>query len=510
MPTRQRNEIGSSHGSVIDAGARARMQAKAAQVAAGVYRFWNQGITVDVTYADGRVELDNTLYGIIDDCRLRDGGRYLKTLEDQPGRSYLSVVSGDTYVRLVLQPSPDRMVRTFNMGQPTDWIGSIVLVPRSEKKLIGLARLRSDIPPDHNKKLLERAKRLFVQHSGGVEVRDMADEEVAEYRGMLPPVSASSAIQLMPECNAVGQGEDVSSDALYRDDEIVVRPNDVTTSQGVFALSGATPYEVRGRTRTAIALLLVASLLVPFTHLSDLGRTIGSPTWVAPVAGMFAVASFAALFAGLAAPATILLKRPLHDRDVAIYSSRNRSKVRAVAKSLAQAAAARHARARREREARREAGQAARAAEQAALAAARTEEERQYEALLQTAAAKEPMPFQVWASTQSDGHLLTSTAEYLAVRLDDAYGAPGIVDRFFERGLQHIVNDDIASTKQRVRQWISVQGIVRHRAEARRDSNSHWRREVIDALVRSADLAAQLGLTRLARQYRQMIGDFIE
>ena len=172
---------------IIDAGSRARMQAKAAQVAAGVYRFWNQGITVDVTYADGRVELDNTLYGIVDDCRLRGGGRYLKTLESRPGRSFRAVVSGDAYVRLVLQPSPNRMVRTLNEGQPTDWIGSIVLVPRSEKKLVGLARLRSDIPPDHNKKLLERAKRLFVQHSGGVEVRDMSNEEVAEYEAMLPP-----------------------------------------------------------------------------------------------------------------------------------------------------------------------------------------------------------------------------------------------------------------------------------------------------------------------------------
>jgi hypothetical protein len=176
-----------SLGPLIDAGARGRLQAKAAQVAAGVYRFWDQGITVDVTYADGRVEKDNTLYGVAEHSLLQNGGRYLKALADQPGRSYLAVVGGDTHVRLVLQPSPNRIVRTFNGALPSEWIGSIVLVPKTQKKLIGLLRLRSDLPSQSNTKLIERAKRLFVQHSGGVDVRDMSDAEVAEHVDMLPP-----------------------------------------------------------------------------------------------------------------------------------------------------------------------------------------------------------------------------------------------------------------------------------------------------------------------------------
>lgn len=171
----------------IDAGARARLQAKAAQVAASVYTFWDQGISVDVTYADGRVERDNTLFGVVENSLLEDGRKFHKGLKDQRGRSYHAVVSGDAFVRLVLQPSPDRLVRTFNKALPAKWIGSIALVPKTEKKLIGLLRLRPDILPDRNKRLVDRATRLFIMHSGGVDVRDMTEAEATEYATMLPP-----------------------------------------------------------------------------------------------------------------------------------------------------------------------------------------------------------------------------------------------------------------------------------------------------------------------------------
>jgi hypothetical protein len=396
-----------------------------------------------------------------------------------------------------------------------------VLVPQSEKKLVGLARLRSDIPPDHNKQLLERAKRLFVQHSGGVEARDMSNEEIAEYEAMLPAAPIPQVLRAdAPADNEHEEAPPAAErDALFSDEQIIIKPNEVRTNEGVFKLEDRTCYGVRDANGTSFKLLLIAAFLVPFTHLSNLGQTIGSPTWVASLAGMFGLGSLVALMLGLAAPRTVYLKGHgggQSDRTISIYSSRNGQDVRAVLDALARASTERKSereKSKAERIARelaeREAAGVQRALEEA-------EQEARFETLLQKAAAKDPMPFQVWASTQSDGHLLTSTAEYLAVRLDDAYGAPGIVDRFFERGLKHVVIDDIKATASRVPQRFDVVSILRGRTSARYEiataPESNWteslRREIVDQLRRQRELANKLGLTRLERQYRDLIRTF--
>jgi hypothetical protein len=172
-------------------------------------------------------------------------------------------------------------------------------------------------------------------------------------------------------------------------------------------------------------------------------------------------------------------------------------------------------------------------------AAQRARAEDRYEGLIERAVAKEPMPFGAWASSQSSGHLLASTAEYLAVQLDHAYGGPAIVDRFFERGLKDIIYSDIGST--RIKQWFEVEQIVEVRSEARRkiaekrneiealEQDAKWKRdnrsveraiadcrksiedwtlEVCNQLDRQYFLALELGLTRLAKQYEEMMWNF--
>jgi len=180
---------------VIDVGARARLEAKAMQVAASVYGGCHeQGLSVDVTYADGRVETDNTLFCIVVNSQLANGSRYDPKYDTRPGHTWRSVVSGDSFVRLVLQPSSDRIVRVYRPTLPSEWIGSIVIVPASASKLVGLIRLRADLPPDRNSKVIERATRQFMGHSG-VYVRAMLDAEAEEYEAMLPPLVIHSESQ---------------------------------------------------------------------------------------------------------------------------------------------------------------------------------------------------------------------------------------------------------------------------------------------------------------------------
>lgn len=179
---------------------------------------------------------------------------------------------------------------------------------------------------------------------------------------------------------------------------------------------------------------------------------------------------------------------------------------------------------------------------QGAATTAQADQDRQFETLLRTAGEKSPMPFTEWAVGQTDGQLLTSTPEYLAMRLDEAYGGPTIVDRFFERGLRHIVDDDLGSTCRRVRQWLAVLDIVERRTEARariekahidlekleqqakntirvdsrlthvisvnRDALDRMQNEVLEPIRRQAKYAGELGLTRLERQYLDIISNY--
>jgi hypothetical protein len=172
---------------LIDVGARARLEAKAIQIAASVYGGCHeQGISVDATCADGRIETDSTLFSIVANAQLANGSRYDPKYDTRPGYTWRSVVSGDSFVRLVLQPSSSRIVRVYRPNLPSEWIGSIVIVPASASKLVGLIRLRDDLPPNRNAKLIERATRQFIGHSG-LNVRAMSDEEADEYASMLPP-----------------------------------------------------------------------------------------------------------------------------------------------------------------------------------------------------------------------------------------------------------------------------------------------------------------------------------
>lgn len=263
----------------------------------------------------------------------------------------------------------------------------------------------------------------------------------------------------MAESNAYEHGDGLCDDVLFRDEQIVVRPTDVTTSRGLFALGRATRYEVRGGTRTAIALLLVASVLVPFTHLSDLGRAIGSPAWVATMAGILGLASFVALVAGLAGSRTIVLKRPTclsstHQgvrrelsHEVAIYSSRNERDIRAVLDALTRAPKVQEARLQRARKEKQAHEQKQWRAKLARRVAKQQQDEARYQELLKKSAAQQAMPFKTWASSQKPEDLWLLNPKQLAVYLDNVYGGPGVVDRFHQRAMKHALRADIYSVK---------------------------------------------------------------
>lgn len=314
----------------------------------------------------------------------------------------------------------------------------------------------------------------------------------------------------------------LASDNLYGDERIVITPHDVYTGDGLFDLTEALEHGVRPRLHYAQVLLGFA---VVSALLSDLGMR-----WLMLLATGLGAASLVALAISLTLPRVVYLRLP--KREVAIYRTRSSARLKAVLDALNRAPTARraeeHARHKVERD-----------AENAAREAARIEDERLYEALVHRAASSEPMPFHVWATSQSEGHLLTSTAEYLAVQLDEAYGGPAIVDRFFERGLNHIVLDDMRAAN--IRQRLKVEEIVERRSDARRqiaekrgeiealENKAKWkpehkalaqsianrresiqkfRGEAIAQLDRQYFLALELRLLRLARQYEEMMWGF--
>lgn len=211
-------------------------------------------------------------------------------------------------------------------------------------------------------------------------------------------------------------------------------------------------------------------------------------------------------------PKTVVLRAPVYldcgrgvmqslSGDVILYRSDDSARIDKVLAALKAAPAAQRAEEKVEREAKDRAREAARRAE-----------EDHYESLLQRAAAKETMPFAAWAAAQPDGELLITTAEQFSVRLDHAYGGPNIVDRFFERGLPHIVRDDIWSTSRRVPVWLDLTTLAKARTEARKriqQSNEDLIRSVIDdmdaLLVRQRRYARQLRLDRLCGQYEVLM-----
>lgn len=287
-------------------------------------------------------------------------------------------------------------------------------------------------------------------------------------------------------------------DSLYGDEHIAITSHDVYANDGVFDLTKVLGHGVRPRLHYAQILLSVAVVLA---LLSDLGMQ-----WLMWLATGLGAASLVALAIGLTLPRVVYLRLP--DRKVAIYRTRDRTKLRAVLDALNRAPAARLAQEQARHEAKRDARNAAREA-------ARAEEERQYEALVQRARSMEPMPFLAWAMSQSEGHLLTSTAEYLAVQLDEAYGGPAIVDRFLERGLNHIILDDMRAAN--IRQRLEVEDIIERRSDVRRliaiqgkESAvvQRARSEAIAQLDQQYLLAVELGLHRLARQYEEMMWHF--
>lgn len=314
----------------------------------------------------------------------------------------------------------------------------------------------------------------------------------------------------------------LASDNLYGDERIVITSQDVYTNDGHFDLTETLEHGVRPRLHYALVLIGIAVVLA---LLSDLGMR-----WLMLLATGFGIASLVALAIGLTLPRVVYLR--LQDREAAIYRTRSGAKLKAVVDALNRAPAARLA----EEQARHK---IERDAENAAREAAHTEDEHLYEALVHRAASKEPMPFQVWAKSQSEGHLLTSTAEYLAVQLDEAYGGPAIVDRFFERGLNHIILDDMRAAN--IRQRLKVEDIADRRSDVRRkiaekrgeiaalEQEAKWkpddkalarsiancrrsiqqsRGEAIAQLDRQYFLALELRLPRLARQYEEMLWSF--
>ncbi len=181
-------------------------------------------------------------------------------------------------------------------------------------------------------------------------------------------------------------------------------------------------------------------------------------------------------------------------------------------------------------------------ANRSAREAARAFDEEIYQQWLEVAAAKEPMPFQFWASRQPSGRLLTKNAVYLAVRLDRVYGGPAIVDRFFERGLKHIVREDICRAPD-IGSHFDVYRILEKRTLARREITRQQERiaelrsqaasrsgkqaqhleqmiedcrlsieqtqnEVTTILQEQADLARKSGLLRLTQQYADLIWSY--